>query len=213
MIVSTLSMVSVRGFTTPRPSSLSPNDIMSPGPRGSVFEHELIDIQPFEVRHQRPVTAAQQVSIHPGSSCRGRHARRVADSSKPSTTRLIRVTANSSSSAGSFRAASAAHMNVRVWSWREDQLGEHRLVELDEVRPVRDQLGELFAKDRDDVLGEILLRRVDRAGHLRDVHRPGEKVGPRKRDLDGPIRVRLANRKSSTASGSRRAIGPRKWDC
>ena len=34
--------------------------------------------------------------------------------STPATTRLISETANSSSSAGSLRAASAAHMNVRV---------------------------------------------------------------------------------------------------
>jgi hypothetical protein len=43
---------------------------------------------------------------------------------------LISETANSSSSAGSFRAASAAHMNVRV----RLSLREHQFVELHELR-------------------------------------------------------------------------------
>ena len=46
---------------------------------------------------------------------------------------------------------------------REHELGQHRLVELDEVDAGGAQLLELGAQQRDDVLGERLLVRVERA--------------------------------------------------
>ena len=120
-------------------------------------------MQALEIRRQRPIAAATAASTRRGSSCRGTRGRRSARRRTPSTTRLISDTASSSSSAGSLRAASAAHMNVRVRPGRERQLGQHRLVELDEVGAGGRQLRELGPQQRHDVLGERLLRRVDGA--------------------------------------------------
>ena len=80
-----------------------------------------------------PVAAAH---VQPGAHVAG-----------PSNTRLIIETANSSSSCGSLRAASAAHMNVRVCPCVNTKLRQHRLVELDEIRAGTRQQLDFSAQD------------------------------------------------------------------
>ena len=79
-----------------------------------------------------------------------------------------------------------AHEGARA-SLREQELGEHRLVELNEVGARAFEPFDLATEDRRELCPERFLVRIGGAARLRHPHRAREQVRTGQRHLDRPI--------------------------
>ncbi len=152
------------------------------------LQHELVDVHPRQVGRQRIVGAFQQrallpAPVPPADVQPEAHAVHALDHAVEEIDRELQLLGRVLA-----RGQRGAHERQRL-ALGEDQLGQDRLVELDEVGAGVSQLAALLAQHADDVLAELLLAGVDPAGDLLDPHGARQQVGSGKRDLDRPVRV------------------------
>ena len=155
-------------------------------------------------RSRRPARPTRRAS-----SCRGRRAAPAARAGKPSRVRLRSDRANSSSSAWrTLFAQGAAHERaVAAGSPPVDDLGEHRLVELDEGRPGREQGLDLLAEHAHHVVGQFLPRLVGPVGDAFEPHRPGQEIRSRQGDLHRPVGQRAGPPRARARPAGERGRG------